>query len=168
LDDAGVRAVEAYLTAYGPATPAHLKYWLGEGLGARRKRIRGWIAALGERLVEVDVEGDAEYVLREDLEELVSTGASAAVRLLPAYDQWLLGPGTADAHIVPPDQRALVSRGANVVIVGGVVSGTWTLTNDELTTSWFARGQRPAPEAVTAEIARLASILDRHIEWSAR
>src|SRR5690606_19751373 len=34
LAEAGPRAVEAYFRAYGPATPAHLHYWLGEGLGA--------------------------------------------------------------------------------------------------------------------------------------
>lgn len=34
LDDAGPRAVLAYLRAYGPATPEHLQYWLGHGLSA--------------------------------------------------------------------------------------------------------------------------------------
>ena len=27
------------------------------------------------------------------------------IRLLPGYDQWVLGPGTADAHVVPPGRR---------------------------------------------------------------
>ena len=54
LDEAGMRAVEAYFRAYGPATPDHVHYWLGEGLGAGRKRIRSWIAGFGDRLVEVD------------------------------------------------------------------------------------------------------------------
>jgi hypothetical protein len=34
LDVAGTRAVESYFRAYGPATPDHVQYWLGEGLGA--------------------------------------------------------------------------------------------------------------------------------------
>ena len=54
LDEAGMRAVEAYFRTYGPATPDHVHYWLGEGLGAGRKRIRSWIAGFGDRLVEVD------------------------------------------------------------------------------------------------------------------
>src|SRR5262249_8976388 len=37
LDAAGLWAVEAYFRGYGPATPDHLRYWLGEGLGAGRK-----------------------------------------------------------------------------------------------------------------------------------
>ena len=44
---------------------------------------------------------------------------------------------------MPPAKRALVSRGANLVIVGGVVSGTWSLTNGEVEIAWFAGGGRP-------------------------
>jgi hypothetical protein len=88
-----------------------------------------------------------------------------SVRLLPAYDQWLLGPGTADAHIVPPSQRTLVSRGANVIVVGGVVSGTWSIRNDRVSIDWFA-GAPPSAKALGDEVARLASILGRRLESS--
>ena len=57
LDEAGLRAVEAYVRAYGPATPDHVHYWLGEGLGAGRKRIRSWLAGVGDRLAEVEIDG---------------------------------------------------------------------------------------------------------------
>jgi ketosteroid isomerase-like protein len=40
LDEAGMAAVEAYFRAYGPATPDHVRYWVGDGLGAARKRVR--------------------------------------------------------------------------------------------------------------------------------
>src|SRR4051812_30281332 len=126
LDEAGTRAVEHYFRAYGPATPEHLHYWLGAGLGAGRKRITGWTAGLGDRLATVDVDGQPAHVMRDDLDELVPA-PSPAVRLLPAYDQWVLGPGTADARVVPPAERTAISRGANIVIAGGVVSGTWSL-----------------------------------------
>src|SRR6266702_15125 len=99
--EAGMRAVEAYFLAYGPATPDHVRYWLGHGLGAGRKRIQSWISGLGDRLTAVDIDGQSAYLLREDLEELATTPTTTAVRLLPRYDQWVLGPGTADAHVVP-------------------------------------------------------------------
>jgi hypothetical protein len=166
LDEAGMRAVEAYFRAYGPATPDHVQYWLGNGLGAGRKRILAWIAAFGDRLAEVDIDGESAYVLREDLEELAATPPTTAVRLLPGYDQWVLGPGTADAHIVPPGRRALVSRQANLVIVGGVVSGTWSLSHDRVAIAWFAKGGPPTGKAVASEISRLATILDRPLRSS--
>jgi hypothetical protein len=166
LEEAGIRAVEAYFRAYGPATPDNVHHWLGEGLGAGRKRIQSWIAGLGNRLASVDVDGESTYVLREDLEELASTTATNATRLLPGYDQWVLGPGTADAHIVPPARRPLVSRRANIVIVGGVVSGTWSLTDDQVAVTWFIEAAPPAREALAGEVLRLATILDRPLQWT--
>jgi winged helix DNA-binding protein len=163
LDEAGMRAVEAYFRAYGPATLEHVHYWLGEGLGAGRKRVQSWIAGFGDRLAAVDLDGDSAYVLREDLEDLATTPATTAVRLLPGYDQWVLGPGTGDAHVVPPARRSLISRRANVAIVGGVVCGTWSLTGDQLVAAWFTEAGPPPREALAEEIARLATILDRHL-----
>jgi Winged helix DNA-binding domain len=164
LDEAGMRAVEAYFRAYGPATPDHVQHWLGGGLGAGRKRIQSWLAALGDQLAAVDIDGDSAYVLREDLEDLAATPASTAVRLLPGYDQWVLGPGTTDAHVVPPARRQLVSRQANIVLFGGVVSGTWSLFDDQVIAAWFAEAGPPAREALAEEVARLATILDRPLQ----
>ena len=158
LDDAGTRAVEDYFRVYGPATPDRLHYWLGEGLGAGRKRITGWITGLGDRLATVDVDGQSAHVLREDLDELSATPPSTAVRLLPAYDQWVLGPGTADAHVVPPAERTPISRGANLVIAGGVVSGTWSLHGDEVAVTWFGEPGDPARDSLAEQVGRLSAI----------
>jgi hypothetical protein len=168
LDDAGPRAIEAYLRTYGPATPVNLQYWLGEGLSAGRKRIQAWTAGLGDRLAEVEIDGEANLVLREDLDELAATPARSTLRLLPGYDQWVLGPGTADARIVPPAQRALVTRGANVVAADGVVRGTWALDDDRVAIEWFPGSGRPPDELVDAEVARLAAILDRPLRTRLR
>ena len=166
LDEAGPRAVGAYFRAYGPATAGHLQYWLGACLGAGRKRIQTWIAGFGDRLAAVDIEGESAYVLGEDLPGLAGTSPTIAVRLLPGYDQWVLGPGTADEHIVPPRRRSLVSRQANVVISGGVVSGTWALTHDRVAVAWFAEGGPPPMERLADEVARLATILDLPLQLS--
>jgi Winged helix DNA-binding domain len=166
LDEAGTRAIEAYFRAYGPATPDHVHYWLGIGLGAGRKRIQAWIAGLGDRLATIDIEGETTYVLREDLDELAASVPTTAVRLLPGYDQWVLGPGTHDARVVAPARRAIVSRGANIVIVGGVVSGTWSLSRDQVEVSWFTERGRPPLHAVEAEVGRLALIVDRDLRPS--
>ena len=166
LDEAGMHAVEAYFRAYGPATPDHVQYWLGSGLSAGRKRIQGWIAGFGDRLVRVVIEGEPAHVLRDDLEDLGATPPTTAVRLLPGYDQWVLGPGTADPHIVPPTRRALVSRQANIVIAGGVVSGTWSVTHNGVDVAWFAEAGVPNEEALAEEAARFGTILDRPLPLS--
>jgi len=167
LDAAGARAVEAYVRAYGPTTPRHVQYWLGEGLGAGRKNVQRWLGALGDRVAEVDVDGEPAVLLQEDVDELAAASPSQSVRLLPRYDQWVLGPGTADAHVVLPERRAAVSRGAAVVVVGGVVHGTWSLDGDDVRVDWFP-GRSAAGDALVAEVGRLAAILDRPLRWGGR
>jgi hypothetical protein len=161
IDEAGRRAIEAYLRAYGPASADNLQYWLGEGLGVRRALIRQWSARLGGRLCTVEVDAEPRLVLREDLDDLATTATTTAVRLLTKYDQWVLGPGTADVHVVPAAVRSDVSRGANVVVVGGVVAGTWSLAGDAVVTSWSADAEVPANDDLDREVARLAEIVGR-------
>ncbi len=150
--------------AYGPATPDHVQYWLGNCLGAGRKRIQAWIARFGNRLTAVEIGGLSALVLRDDIEELAATTATTAVRLLPRYDQWVLGPGTADTQIVPP-RRADAGqpsgqhrdrRGSRVRdVVARRRPGRHRLVR-----------RRPAGPrgCVAAEVARLATIVDRPLQ----
>ena len=112
--------------------------------------------------------GNAAFVLAEDLDDLAATRPSRAVRLLPGFDQFVLGPGTNDGHVTAPERRTAVSRQsgwiAPVVVHGGVVSGTWKLEKDRLTLDWFAEAGRVPRSALEDEIARLASILDRQLD----
>jgi hypothetical protein len=164
LADAGRHAIEAYVRAYGPTTADHLQYWLGAGLSAGRRRIQGWIADLEDRLAEVVVDGAAAFMLAEDVDELLGTEPTSTVRLLPAYDQWVLGPGTADATIVPPAHRAAVSRGSALVVAAGVLAGTWSLGGDDLTVTFFDDATRPSSDALDEGIARLSASLDRPLD----
>lgn len=160
LDDAGRHAIEVYLRAYGPATPDHLQYWLGGCLSAGRSRITRWLADVGDRLVEVDVEGEPHLVLRDDLDDLRATRPTKAVRLLPGHDQWVMGPGTKDVHVTPTSRRDPVTRKANPVIAGGVVTGTWSTKGEEVVVTWLDEGRVPR-KALDAEVGRLATIHDR-------
>jgi hypothetical protein len=162
LEDAGPRAITAYLRTYGPATSDHIHYWLGDGLSAGRKRLDRWLRDLGDRLVAVDLDGTLAYVVADDVASLAAAQPSDAVRLLPGHDQWVMGPGTKDAHTTPPAWRDAVTRKANVVIAGGVVCGTWTVKNGELSVTWPEGARRPA---VQEEARRLAGVLgsDLHL-----
>jgi len=163
LDEAGPRAVAAYFRTYGPATLDHLHYWLGDGLSAGRKRLETWFSELGDRLVAVDVEGTAAYVVRDDVDALEAALPSEALRFLPGHDQWVMGPGTKDVHVTPLSRRDLMTRKANPVIVGGVVCGTWARKGDELTVTWLGGSPRP-DGAIERECGRLAGLLGRELQ----
>jgi hypothetical protein len=162
LDDAGPKAITAYFRSYGPATLDHLHYWLGDGLSAGRRRLAAWFSELGDRLVAVDVDGTAAYVVREDVDALEASLPSEAVRFLPGHDQWVIGPGTKDAHVTPVSRRDLMTRKANPVIAGGVVCGTWARRGDELTVTWLDEQPRP-DAAIERESDRLADLLGRDL-----
>src|SRR5438093_2230513 len=104
-EEAAPAAIVAYLGAYGPTTPEAFTTWLGSG----RRRLRPWFDRLGDRLVEVEVDGERALILGEDVDELAAIKATRAVRLLPGFDQYVLGPGTADAHVIPAGRRGAVS-----------------------------------------------------------
>jgi hypothetical protein len=162
LEEAGPRAVTAYFRTYGPATLDHLHHWLGSGLSAGRRNIDRWVAGLGDRLVPVDVEGTVTHVVREDVEPLAAARPSTAVRFLPGHDQWVMGPGTKDARVIPPGLRDLMTRKANPVVAAGRVCGTWSRPGDNLTVTWLDESRRPR-KAIDAEAARLGGMLGREL-----
>ena len=153
----------AYFRTYGPATLEHVHYWLGDGLNAGRKRLATWMSGLGHRLVAVDVEGTAAYVLREDVDGLQAARPTQVVRFLPGHDQWVMGPGTKDVHVTPQPLRDAMTRKANPVICDGVVRGTWSRKGDEISITWH-EGRRPPQKAIEREAARLASILGTNLQ----
>src|SRR5437867_2454138 len=145
-DKAAAMVIVAYLRAYGPATIENFRNWLSRGrISVRQLRI--WFSALGDRLGEVEVDGERRYVLAADLEDLGSTKPTTAVRLLPGFDQYVLGPGTEDGHVVPAARRRAVSMQsgwiAPVVVAGGVESGTWSRDGDRVRVAWFKETGRP-------------------------
>ena len=158
--------IRAYLAAYGPATTDHIRNWLARGR-VNIRRVRAWVAALGDRLAPVDVDGAEAWVRAEDLDELAAAHPSTAVRLLPGFDAYVLGPGTDDGRVVAPARRAAVSRQAGwispVVIAGGVVSGTWELDGAVARIGWFKEAGKVPRVPLERETARLAQILGREL-----
>jgi hypothetical protein len=165
-DDAAPIVIRAYLAAYGPATTDNLRNWLARGR-VNIRRLRAWVAALGDRLTEVEVDGEPAWMRTEDVDELAAARPSTAVRLLPGFDAYVLGPGTDDPHVITPARRPDVSRPAGwispVVVAGGVVSGTWELDRDMARIRWFREAGRVPRRMLDAEVARLSPMVGRDL-----
>ena len=168
-DVAGPVAIAAYLGTYGPSTWSGFSNWLSRGL-VPAKRVKAWFAELGEAVASVDVDGEPAFVLAEDLDELVASKPSRTVRLLGGFDQWVLGPGTDDPHVIAPARRRAVSKQsgwiAPIVVAGGVVSGTWELDGDVVRVAWFGEGGKPPRRRLGTEVGRLGALVDRRLELS--
>ncbi len=160
LDEAGPRAVLAYLDGYGPASRDQLRYWLVAGLSAGRRRLDGWLdRLLDDRVVEIEVGGEPMLHARQHLDDLLARGPGAEVILLPGHDQWVLGVGTGNEHIVAPARRSAVTRGAGLVLRGGVVCGTWKVTGERLSITWFAEAGSPPHVRIDIEAQRLDELI---------
>jgi hypothetical protein len=132
-------------------------------LSAGRKRINSWFAGLDHRLVAVDVEGTIAHVAGEDVDALTAAVPSEEVRLLPGHDQWVIGPGTKDAHVTPTELRDAMTHKANPVTHGGVVRGTWVRREHELVVTWSA--EQPPPESsIERETRRVSAMLGHDLQ----
>ncbi|GLZ44472.1 hypothetical protein Acsp06_06570 [Actinomycetospora sp. NBRC 106375] len=133
-DEAARTIVPAFLAAHGPATPDAFDAWLLRG-ATKKARLRSWFAGLvaDGTLTEVDVDGEARHANTADLDDLADLAHAEPVgpRLLGPFDPYVLGTGTADPDLVPPEHRRDVSRAAGwiapVVVDDGRVVGTWSL-----------------------------------------
>jgi winged helix DNA-binding protein len=165
-DEAAPIVIVAYFRAYGPATIENFRNWLTRGRVSARQ-IRAWFGALGDRLAEVEVDGERRYVLAADVDDLASAKPTTAVRLLPGFDQYVLGPGTEDGHVIPAARRRAVSMQSGwispIVVAGGIVKGTWDRDGDEVRVGWFKEAGAPPLRQIKAEVGRLSRVLDREL-----
>lgn len=153
-DEALAQLARRYLTAFGPAAPADLAAWSGLPLGAVR---RGWSALPSADLVEA---ADGLWMLRD----APKPESGPVVRLLPAYDTYLLG---YRERPVPAAYAKRIQAGGGVVhpavVVDGAVAGRWRLvrSRDAATVEVepFGRALDGLRELLEAEAADLGRFL---------
>ena len=129
-DEALQEVCRRFLRTYGPARPADFCEWFSSAAFkvADGRRLFDGLAA---ELTEVSVEGRRSYVLAGDESFDPPT---AAVRLLPEYDAYVMGFRERD-QLVPAAVRELVAQhgrgryegpaGVRFVLVDGIAAGLW-------------------------------------------
>jgi hypothetical protein len=124
--EAGAGLLRSYLHAHGPARPHDVAaWWARQSPG----KVRPWFDALSDELVEVDVEGRRSWMLSSDVDSLRGQKPGDDVRLLPAFDQYVIAVARDIEALVPPARRKDVFRTAGwispTIVRGGAVVGTW-------------------------------------------
>jgi winged helix DNA-binding protein len=152
-----------YLKAHKLAQPADLAFWSGIRLGEAR---RAW-RSIADRLVEVQTVRGARWMLRSR-QEPVPRGV---VRLLPSFDEYLLGWKDREP-VVAAEHWRKVNRGGGwlhpVIVADGMVVGTWTTERSSkslrLNVLPFSRFAPPSRRAIAVEAADLARFLGTPVE----
>ncbi len=119
-----VALARRYLRGYGPATPRDLAAWWGLSL---REARAAW-ASLSDELVELDVAGQPAWLLAADATVLRDRApAERTVRLLPAFDTYLLGYADREFAVPKPYRQHIFHGGqvAPTIIIDGLAAGTW-------------------------------------------
>ncbi|HEV2640007.1 MAG TPA: winged helix DNA-binding domain-containing protein [Actinocrinis sp.] len=158
-DEAASAVISAYLGAYGPASPEVFDAWLSRN-SLSKPVLRRWFAELGGDLTAVDIEGRKAFVLSEHVDELAKAVPADQVRLLGAFDQYILGPGTKDPILLPAAHRAKVSRTAGwispIVVRAGRVVGIWETEGADLVVTLFPEAEPVPAAALEAEAGHVA------------
>ena len=122
---ARVEVTRRFLGAHGPATREDLARWWAESPAAAGRML----AALGEQVAPVDVEGRTAWALAEHVAELEDATASRGARLLPGFDQYVIGATLHSEQLLPGDFKARVHRPQGwvspVLLVDGRMDGVW-------------------------------------------
>jgi hypothetical protein len=171
----GVEGVEAvtrrYLAAYGPANREALARWFGMSSPAMAGR---WLNGLGDEVAAVEVDGEELVMLAADVEEAAAAEPTGSVRLLPAFDHYVVAaPRDRDA-VLPAEQRGRVYRSQGwlspVLLVDGRMAGVWSheRRGDRLVVEIepFGRLSRAVRARAETEAAALAEFLGGALECS--
>jgi hypothetical protein len=162
-----------YLGTYGPATAHDLgPRWWGINQGEAKRRI----AALGDVASAVTIEGEKFWMLTRDVAELAATEPVNVVRLLPAFDQWVVCASRRVAAFVDPKYRGRIYSQQGwvwpVLLVNGRMMGTWKYEQNERSVSVevepFTALPRWTRAHIEAEAERLATFLDGNLKLTIR
>jgi hypothetical protein len=123
LREARVRLLQRYLDAFAPATLADFSTWAGLNV----RDVRDAWEAVSADLVEVEVAGKPAYVPEQRMEELDARLPFPVLRLLPAFDTYILGHRSRE--LIDNGRYAERLRGGGMlpatVLRNGRIGGTW-------------------------------------------
>jgi len=114
--------VRRFLRLYAPTTVDRFAYWSGFSPAAARAI---W-QAMEPEMAAVSLAGGERWVLREDLPILARAAVAKGVRLLPAFDPYLM----AERDVICPDKKWhrevwKVIGWPGALVVNGLVEGIW-------------------------------------------
>jgi len=155
--------LRGYLRAYGPARVHDFSAWLGIAM----KEARRVGDSLLPELKEVPVENEKVFILARDHEELRNDLNAPILRLLPAFDPYLLAHAEKD-HRLEDSHYKRVFRQAGwispVILLDGRIVGLWSYTRSRnsftVDIEPFTSFRGPVRAKIEHEVESLAHFLE--------
>jgi hypothetical protein len=160
-DAALAEITRRFLTAYGPATREDFARWWSVSPAAGARLIEG----LGDEVAETSLDGAKYWALSENHHEMLAAEPTKSVRLLPAFDPYVIGSTRQTTKLMTGDFKARVHRPQGwvspVVLVDGGIAGVWRHEKKGnrliVEVEPFQRVPRWVTKGVEQEAERLAS-----------
>ena len=145
-----------FLTRYGPASREELAKWFGHPSPAQAGK---WFPA------DEVVETEFGLALAADVAAIEAAEPEGHVRLLPAFDQYVVA-APRDERATTHPERIYRPGGwfSPVLLVDGVMAGVWKLEDGVVSIEPFGKLGKAVREAAEAEAARLPHVSDLHWE----
>jgi hypothetical protein len=167
-DEAMATITRRFLHVNGPATRDDYARWFAISPAAAGKHI----AARGDDVAGIDVEGTPMWMLAADIKAATRCKPARVVRLLPAFDQYVVASTRQADNLLPGPLRARVYRPQGwlspVLLVDGQMAGVWKHERKgaRLTVRIepFVDAPRWVRTAAEYEAARLGAFLDAEPE----
>ena len=161
-DEALDAVTRRYLDAYGPATAAEYSRWWGP---RRPPQALRRFRAPGAGAVEVSVEGEPHWAPAARVEAIAGAAPRRRVRLLPAFDPYVIASPRDEPAVLAPERKARVHRPQGwispVLLVDGRIEGVWRHERArgrlEVRVEPFAEPPAWVREGAEAEAERLAA-----------
>ena len=125
--EAVAAVIRRHLAAYGPASRETFARWFGMSSAAQAGKL---IAALGDDVASVSVEGWEGWMLRDDVPAARAAQPSGVVALLPAFDQYVVAAPRDESPVLAAEDKDRVYRRQGwlspVLLVDGRIAGVWS------------------------------------------
>jgi hypothetical protein len=165
-----VEVAHRFVSAYGPATREDFARWW-----ATTPARAGRLLAGRQDALEVDVEGTPMWMTAAGAAEAGALAPPAGVRLLPGFDQYVIGSTAHAERVIAGPHRSRVHRPQGwvspVLLVGGRVEGVWRHERRgrrlRVTVEPFGRMGREVRAEAEEEVGGLATFLggDLDLSW---
>lgn len=170
-EDAARQVGRRFLAAYGPVTREEYQRWWG---AVRTPLQTERFLRSIDGVAEVDLDGATAFMVEEDVATVESMGRPTGVRLLPAFDLWVVTAPRNDPLVLDPALRDRVYRKSAwlspVLLVNGRMEGVWKHEKKGkrlvVTVEPFATITLKVQKAASAEAERLAAFLGGTLEIS--